>query len=125
MAKAAKELAVGLTGESCLTDKGNALHTTHMNSPLKGPKAMPNFVKLATDAGDQYLAALADSQEQFLKYVKAFSTWTPTAAHPGATAEDFFATPKEIFEANLAFTTKLLKQQKAFGEKLFAVASAS
>jgi hypothetical protein len=88
---------------------------------------MPNFIKLATDAGDQYLAALAESQEQFLKYVKTFSTWTPTVAQTATTAtpEDFLATPKEIFEANLAFTTKLMKQQKAFGEKLFAVTTAS
>ena len=85
---------------------------------------MPNFVKLATDAGDQYLAALAESQEQFLKYIKAFSAWTPTVP-PTAAPDDFLPTAKEIFEANVAFTTKLLKQQKAFGDKLFAVATAS
>ena len=83
---------------------------------------MSNFVKLATDAGDQYLAALADSQEQFLKYAKAFSAWTPTA-QPVASMEDFLPSPKEMLEANLAFTTKLLKQQKAFSDKLFAVAT--
>ena len=87
---------------------------------------MSNFVKLATDAGDQYLAALAESQEQFLKYFKAASTWTPVApTPPTATPEDFLPTPKEIFEANIAFTTKLMKQQKAFSDKLFAVATAS
>jgi len=89
---------------------------------------MPNFIKLATDTGDQYLAALAESQEQFLKYLKAFSSWTPTVAQTATatvTPEDFLATPKEIYEANLAFTTKLMKQQKAFGEKLFAVSTAS
>jgi hypothetical protein len=87
---------------------------------------MSNFVKLANEAGDQYLAALADSQEQFLKYAKAFAAWTPTVTPAGAAASaDFLPTPKELVEANLAFTTKLLKQQKAFSEKLFAVASAS
>ena len=88
---------------------------------------MSNFMKLATDAGDQYLAALAESQEQFLKHVKTFSTWTPAVAQAAATAtpEDFMATPKEILEANVAFSTKLMKQQKAFGEKLFAAATAS
>jgi hypothetical protein len=82
---------------------------------------MSNFVKLATEAGDQYLAALADSQEQFLKYTKAFSAWTPTATP----AEEFLPTPREIVEANLAFATKLLKQQKAFSDKLFAVSTAA
>ena len=87
---------------------------------------MSNFVKLATDAGDQYLAALAESQEQFLKYLKTVSAWTPTVAQPiASTPEDFMPTPKEIFEANVAFTTKLMKQQKAFSDKLFAVATAS
>ena len=88
---------------------------------------MSNFVKLATDAGDQYLAALADNQEQFLKYVKAFTTWTPmaTPAMSTAPAEDFLPSPKEMYEANVAFTTKLFKQQKAFSEKLFAVATVS
>lgn len=83
---------------------------------------MSNFVKLATEAGDQYLAALADSQEQFLKYSKAFAAWAPTATPPPS-AEDFLPTPRELFEANLAFTTKLLKQQKAFSDKLFSVAT--
>ena len=83
---------------------------------------MSNFVKLATDAGDQYLAALAERQEQFLKYYKAFSNWTPTTT---VSPEDLMPTPKEMYEANLAFTTKLVKQQKAFSEKLFATATAS
>jgi hypothetical protein len=83
---------------------------------------MSNFLKLATDAGDQYLAALADSQEQFLKYAKAFAAWTPNVA--SMSAEDFMPTPKEMYEANLAFATKLMKQQKAFSDKLFGMATA-
>ena len=88
---------------------------------------MSNFVKLATEAGDQYLAALAESQEQFLKYAKTFAAWAPTVT-PSATSAavgDFLPTPREVVEANLAFTAKLLKQQKAFSDKLFADASAS
>jgi hypothetical protein len=86
---------------------------------------MSNFVKLATEAGDQYLAALAESQEQFLKYVKAFGAWAPTSTPPAAAGSpaDLLPTQREIFEANIAFTTKLLKQQKAFSEKLFGIAS--
>ena len=33
---------------------------------------MSEYVKLATGAGDQYLTALAESQEQFLKTLAAF-----------------------------------------------------
>ena len=85
---------------------------------------MSNFVKLATEAGDQYLAALAESQEQFLKYTKTVAAWTPATA-AAAPSDDFLPTPREIVEANFAFTTKLLKQQKAFSDKLFAATSAS
>ena len=86
---------------------------------------MSNYVKLATEAGDQYLAALADSQEQFLKYAKTFAAWAPTVTPSAATTstEDFLPTPREMFEANMAFTTKLLKQQKTFVDKLFAVSA--
>ena len=34
-------------------------------------------------------------------------------------------TPQEITEANFAFATKLLKQQKKFADKLFATSSAT
>ena len=83
---------------------------------------MSNFVKLATDAGDQYLAALTNNQEQFLTFAKAFTASTPTATPPVAAGPvaDFLPTPLEIVEANFAFTTKLLKQQKEFSDKLFA-----
>jgi hypothetical protein len=82
---------------------------------------MSNYVKLATEAGDQYLSALAEGQEQFLKSVSGLSAWTPKT--PSIPAPPFVAdlpTPKEIAEANFAFAAKLLKQQKAFAEKLFA-----
>jgi hypothetical protein len=74
----------------------------------------PSYVKLATDAGDQYLAALAESQEAFLKSMATFTSWTPPA--PAFT----LPTPQEITEASFAFVQKLVKQQKEFSEKLFA-----
>jgi hypothetical protein len=83
---------------------------------------MSDYVKLATGAGDQFLAALAESQETFLKSVSAFSSWTPVP-QPVATPAAFQAftaelpTPKEVTEASFAFATKLLKQQKEFAEK--------
>jgi hypothetical protein len=84
---------------------------------------MSEYVKLATGAGDQFLAALAESQETFLKSLSAFSSsWTPVQA-PVAAVPPFAAelpTPKEVVEANFAFASKLLKQQKDFTEKFFA-----
>ena len=84
---------------------------------------MSEYVKLATGAGDQFLAALAESQETFLKSLSAFSSsWTPVQA-PGAAVPAFAAelpTPKEVVEANFAFASKLLKQLKDFTDKFFA-----
>jgi hypothetical protein len=87
---------------------------------------MSEYVKLATGASDQFLAALAESQETFLKSLSAVSSsWTPVQA-PVAAVPAFAAdlpTPKEIVEANFAFASKLLKQQKDFTEKFFAATS--
>ena len=87
---------------------------------------MSEYVKLATGAGDQYLAALAESQETFLKSLSAVSSsWTPVQA-PVAAVPAFAAelpTPKEVVEANFAFASKLLKQQKEFTDKFFAATS--
>jgi hypothetical protein len=83
---------------------------------------MSEYVKLATGAGDQFLATLAESQETFLKSLSAFSSsWTPVQAPvavPAFAAE--LPTPKEVVEANFAFASKLLKQQKEFTDRLFA-----
>ena len=84
---------------------------------------MSEYVKLATGAGDQFLTALAESQETFLKSVTAFSSWAPAQPQPVVAAPAFAAelpTPKEVVEANFAFASKLLKQQKDFTDKFFA-----
>jgi hypothetical protein len=87
---------------------------------------MSNYVKLATDAGDQYLAALAEMQDNFLKASSAFTTRfasaTPAIEIPAA----FTATvpsPIEVTDAAFSFAQKLLKQQKSFTEKLLATSS--
>jgi hypothetical protein len=88
---------------------------------------MSNYVKLATDAGDQYLTSLAEIQESFLKATTAFAArFTPVA--PVAMAPVFPAaaelpTAQEITEASFAFAQKLLKQQKSFAEKLLATST--
>jgi hypothetical protein len=83
---------------------------------------MSDYVKLAAGAGDQFLATLAESQETFLKSVATLSSSVPTPPAPVA-APAFAAelpTVKEVVEANFAFASKLLKQQKDFTEKFLA-----
>lgn len=82
---------------------------------------MSKYVKLATEAGDQYLSTLAEGQEQFLKSFSGFAAWAPkTPSIPTPPFAADLPSPKEIAEANFAFAAKLLKQQKTFTDKLFA-----
>jgi hypothetical protein len=86
---------------------------------------MSNYVKLATDLGDQYLATLSEMQENFLKASAAFAAKlttppaTPAFEMPAALAAAV-PTPAEVTEASFGFAQKLLKQQKSFAEKLLA-----
>jgi hypothetical protein len=86
---------------------------------------MSNYVKLATDAGDQYLSSLAEMQENFLKATTAvassFPPATPIETPPAIAA--VFPSPQEVTEASFAFAQKLLKQQKSFAEKLLAAST--
>jgi hypothetical protein len=87
---------------------------------------MSDYVKKASGVGDQYLSALAESQEQLLKTVVTFSAAMPKG--PAVPAPEFLAglpTPKEVLEANFAFAAKLLKQQKDFTEKLIAATTSA
>jgi hypothetical protein len=87
---------------------------------------MSNYVKLATDAGDQYLTSLAELQENFLKTTSAMASKLPPAPPvemPPAMAA--FPTPQEVTEASFAFAQKLLKQQKSFAEKLLAASTSA
>ena len=82
---------------------------------------MSDYVKRVNGVADQYLTALAENQEQFLKTLATFSSLAPKV--PAVPVPDFAAglpTPKEVIEANFAFAAKLLKQQKDFTEKLVA-----
>lgn len=86
---------------------------------------MLNYVKLATDAGDQYLTALSEMQDNFLKTTSAITSRLPAAPAP-AIENPFaamFPSPQEMSEASFAFAQKLLKQQKSFTEKLFAASA--
>jgi hypothetical protein len=87
---------------------------------------MSNYVKLATDAGDQYLASLAEMQDNFLKTTAAFAARfvppSPVVIAPAFQTPDL-PTAQEVTEANFAFAQKLLKQQKSFAEKLLAASA--
>jgi hypothetical protein len=89
---------------------------------------MSNYVKLATDLGDQYLATLSEMQENFLKASAAFtakiSTPPPAFEVPAAFAANI-PTTAEVTEAGFAFAQKLLKQQKGFAEKLLGMTPAT
>ena len=83
---------------------------------------MSEYPKIATGAGDQYLAALAELQDRFLKIVAASPAWPAAAAPMGALPFPAgLPTPSEIIETNFTFTEKWLKQQKAFAERLFGM----
>jgi hypothetical protein len=88
---------------------------------------MSNYVKLATDAGDQYLASLAEIQENFLKATTAFAARftpvTPVMTPPVFPAAAELPTAQEVTEASFAFAQKLLKQQKSFAEKVLAAST--
>ena len=86
---------------------------------------MSSYVKLATEAGDKYLAALSDFQDTFLKSVTDGAERVKAATAAATPAFEFpMPTPAELAEANFAFTQKLLKQQKSFVEKLIAKTTA-
>jgi len=86
---------------------------------------MSSYVKLAAEAGDKYLNALAEFQDNFLKSVTAgaekVKAATAAAAAPGF--QFSLPTAHDVAEANFAFAQKLLKQQKSFVEKLLATST--
>ena len=85
---------------------------------------MSEYVKFATSTADQYLATLAEVQDTFLKSITPYSQWASTIPQvPAINGMPELPTLQEITEANFAFASKLLKQQKKFAEKLFAAAS--
>ena len=85
---------------------------------------MSEYTKLAASIGDQYLDAVAELQENFLKAIAPMTDWTSNLqAVPVTGFAADFPTPQEITEASFAFATKLLKQQKKFADRLFAAAT--
>jgi hypothetical protein len=81
---------------------------------------MNAYAKLATEAGDQYLAAVAQAQENFLKTVAMFRPYLPDVAVAPRAALPGMPSPEEVVEVSFTFAEKLLKQQQDFAAKLLA-----
>ena len=82
---------------------------------------MSEYVKYATSAGDQYLSAVAELQDSFLKSLTPMQQMA--SMYPKMPEQTFMPelpTMAEIAEANFEFAGKFLKQQKKFSEKFFA-----
>jgi hypothetical protein len=91
-------------------------------------KNMSEYLKQSTEATEQYLSVLARTHEQILDTVKK------TPVFPAPVTTDFqapadvpsfpvsAASPREVAEAALEFTEKLIGQQKAFMKQYFDIA---
>jgi hypothetical protein len=86
---------------------------------------MSDYVKVASEAGDQLIASIAETQDSMLQAMAPYKEWAQTQSNmaPPAFSADM-PTMHEITEAQYAFAAKLLKQQKKFTEKLFSAVSA-
>ena len=73
------------------------------------------YLKVATELGDRYVSAVADTQEQFLKYMKLMAD---SVSAPALLRPDALPTPSEMLTANFEFAEKLLKTNQAFAERL-------
>lgn len=82
---------------------------------------MSEYERLITGAGDQYLAALAEVQDRFLKMVALSPAWAAALPMGALRLPTELPTPRQIIETNFAFTEKWLKQQKTFADRLFGM----
>jgi hypothetical protein len=89
---------------------------------------MSEYLKQNTEATEQYLSFIARTQEQFLDSIRKTPVFPapvtvsfPTPADaPGIAVPT--ASPREMTEAALTFTEKLIGQQKSFMKQYFDIA---
>ncbi len=79
---------------------------------------MSNYVKLAAETGDRYLAALEAGQNSFLQFVTAYSKLAP----PPVAMTGGISALRECSAASFALTEQFLEQQQAMCEKYFKAA---
>ena len=82
---------------------------------------MSTYAKFAAEAGDQYLEAMGQTQDNFLNAMALSKSWAP--AIPAAPLADF-PTAQEIVDVSFGFSQRLMKQQHNFVEKLIAATEA-
>ena len=73
------------------------------------------YLKVATELGDRYVSAVAEAQEQFLKYMKLMAD---SVSAPALLRQGTLPSPSEVLIANFEFVEKLLKTNQAFTERL-------
>jgi len=73
------------------------------------------YLKAATELGDRYVSAVADTQEQFLKYMKLMAD---SVSAPALLRQGPLPSLSEMLTANFEFAEKLLKTNQAFAERL-------
>jgi hypothetical protein len=82
---------------------------------------MSTYAKFAAEAGDRYLEAMGQTQDNFLMAMEMSKAWAP--AMPATPIADF-PSPQEVVDVSFGFTQKLLKQQQDFVEKLIDTSAA-
>jgi hypothetical protein len=91
---------------------------------------MSTFTAQASDAADQYFAAVSKAQDSAIEAVSTFAATTADAAKnvpalpavPALPVNDL-PTPEEISAAYFSFTEKLVANQKDYTARFFAAAT--
>jgi hypothetical protein len=88
---------------------------------------MSNYLNLAAEAGDKYLAMLAQSQDQIIEFVRSSRELMPhVPASYGAQFSEMpfpVPSPRDLADAQFEFASRLLKQQEGFTRKLYQLPS--
>jgi hypothetical protein len=85
---------------------------------------MSNYATVAAEAGDKYLATLAQGQDSFIEYVRASRDLMPgmmVSEVPKSTFAPFtIPTMLEVANLQFNFANKLLEQQRRFFAQLYS-----
>lgn len=85
---------------------------------------MSNYPNLAAEAGDKYLAMLAQGQDQIVDFVRSSREMMPQMPAPQSAQLPFaMPSPRELADAQYDFAARLLKQQQEFAKKLYSIGS--
>jgi len=85
---------------------------------------MSNYATAAAEAGDKYLASLAEGQDRIIEYIRASREYVPAMMLnevPKSALTPFkIPTIREMAELQFSFANKLLEQQRKFFLRLYA-----